>query len=144
MAERDRLYYSRKYKQLNQSLSSHEITCLGLDTLSKLELFKLAIAYGLEDPKDFDGAKEGLFNLRDIKSTADKALINTILLGVANDNDEIDQYCDMELNYAEAERCANTGFGKLKELIENNKDEDLLIKRMFLELDNLYLKNVKL
>lgn len=61
MANRDRIYYPRKYKQFSQALSNHEIKSLGLDNLSKLELFKLAVAYGLDDPKDFEGAKEGLF-----------------------------------------------------------------------------------
>lgn len=144
MATRDRIYYPRKYKQFNQSLTNHEIKTLGLDNLSKLDLFKLAVAYGLDDPKDFDGAKEGLFLLKDIKSTSDQSLLNTVKLGIAETNDEIDKYCDLELNYSEAERCASSGFGKIKELVESNQDEELLIKKMMKELENLYLINVKI
>lgn len=144
MVTRDRIYYPRKFKQFNQALTNHEIKTLGLDNLSKLDLFKLAVAYGLDDPKDFDGAKEGLFLLKDIKSTSDQSLFNTIKLGIANNNDEIDEYSDLELNYNEAERCACSGFGKLKDLVESNQDEELLIKRMIRELENLYLANVKL
>lgn len=144
MATRDRIYYPRKFKQFNQSLTNHEIKTLGLDNLSKLDLFKLAVAYGLDNPKDFDGAKEGLFLLKDIKSTYDQSLFNTVKLGIANNNDEIDEYCNLELNYDEAERCANSGFEKLKDLVELNQDEELLIKKMIRELENLYLTNVKL
>lgn len=144
MANRDRIYYPKKYKQFNQSLTNHEIKTLGLDNLSKLELFKLAVAYGLDEPVDFEGAKEGLFLLKDIKSTYDQSMLNTVKLGLASNNDEIDQFCDLELNYSEAERCACTGFRKIKELVENNSDEELLIRKMFVELENLYTTNVKL
>ena len=144
MANRDRIYYPRKYKQFNQSLTNHEVKTLGLDNLSKLELFKLAVAYGLDEPADFDGAKEGLFLLKDIKSTYDQSMLNTVKLGLASNNDEIDQFCDLDVNYDEAERCACTGFGKIKELVENNSDEELLIRKMFKELENLYITNVKL
>lgn len=144
MAIRDRMYYPRKYKQFNKSLKNHDIKSLGLDTLSNLDLFKLAVAYGLDDPTDFDGAKEGLFLLKDIKTTYDQSLLNIVKLGTAANNDEIDEFCNLEINYNEAERCASTGFGKLKELIESNIDEELLIKKMIRELETLYLTNVKL
>lgn len=144
MATRDRMYYPRKYKQFNKALTNHDIKSLGLDTLSNLDLFKLAVAYGLDDPTDFDGAKEGLFLLKDIKTTYDQSLLNIVKLGTASNNDEIDEFCNLELNYDEAERCACTGFGKLKELIESNTDEELLIKKMIRELETLYLTNVKL
>ena len=144
MANRDRIYYPRKYKQFSQALSNHEIKSLGLDNLSKLELFKLAVAYGLDDPKDFEGAKEGLFLLKDIKLTYDQSLFNIVKLGIAQNNDEIDEYCDLGINFDEAERCASSGFGKLKDLVESNQDEELLIKKMIRELDTLYLRNVKI
>lgn len=144
MTNRDRIYFPRKYKQFNKALSDHDIKTLGLDNLSNLELFKLAVAYGLDDPMDFDGAKEGFFLLKDLKTTYDQSLLNIVKLGTAQNNDEIDEYCSLELNYDEAERCACTGFGKLKELVESNTDEELLIKKMFRELETLYLTNVKL
>lgn len=144
MTNRDRIYFPRKYKQFNKALSNHDIKTLGLDNLSNLDLFKLAVAYGLDDPIDFDGAKEGLFLLKDLKTTYDQTLLNIVKLGTAQNNDEIDEYCNLELNYDEAERCACTGFGKLKELVESNSDEELLIKKMFLELETIYFTNVKL
>ena len=144
MSNRDRIYYSRKYKQFNQSLTNHEIKTLGLDNLSKLDLFKLLVAFGLDEPKDFDGAKEGLFLLKDIKSTYDLSLFNIVKLGVASNNDEIDEFSNLDMNYDEAERCACSGFEKLKKLVENNKDEELLIKKMFRDLENLYITNVKI
>ena len=131
MDNRDRIYYPRKYKQFNKALSNHEIKSLGLDNLSNLELFKLAVSYGLDDPSDFDGAKEGLFLLKDLKTTYDKALLNVVKLGTAENNDEIDEFCNLGINYDEAERCACTGFKKIKELVESNTDEELLIKKMF-------------
>ena len=50
MITRDRIYYPKKFKQFNQALTNHEIKILGLDNLSKLDLFKIAVAYGLDDP----------------------------------------------------------------------------------------------
>jgi len=144
MENRDRIYYPRKFKQFNQSLSNHEIKSLGLDTLNKLDLFKIAVAYGLDEPKEFDCPKEGLFLTKDIKLTYGISLLNTVKLGVAETNDEIDKYSDININYDEAERCACTGFGKLKELVEHEQDEDLLIKKVIKELENLYIKNVEL
>lgn len=144
MSNRDRIYYPRKYKQFNQSLTNHEIKTLGLNNLSKLDLFKLLVAFGLDEPQDFDGAKEGLFLLKDIKSTYDLSLFNVVKLGVASNNDEIDEFSNLDMNYDEAERCACSGFEKLKNLIETNKDEELLIKKMFRDLENLYIANVKI
>lgn len=144
MADRDRIFYPKKFKQFNQSLTNHEIKSLGLDNLSKLELFKLAVAYGLDDPIDFTGGKEGLFLLKDIKTTYDQSLFNIVKLGLAENNDEIDEFSNLELNYDEAERCACAGFAKLQELASSNQDEELLIKKTIKELENLYITNVKL
>ena len=82
--------------------------------------------------------------LKDLKTTYDQTLLNIIKLGVAKNDDEIDEFIDIELNYSEAERCAVTGFEILQDLINNNKDEELLIKKMIRELEQLYLTNVKL
>ena len=145
MDNRDRFYFSKSYKEFNKNLGDGFYNNpIGLKDISKLELFKIAVSYGLDDPKEFTTAKEGLCLSKDLKSTKDISLFNTILLGTATSNDEIDACASIEKNFDQSELCANSGFEKIIKLIEENKDEELLQKKMFNYLDTLYQKNVKL
>lgn len=145
MENRDRFYYSKTFKDFNKNLGDGVYNNpIGLKDISKLELFKIAVSFGLDDPKEFTTAKEGLFLMKDLKTTKDEALLNTILLGTATTNDEIDDYTSVEKNYDQSELCANSGFPKLIKIVEDSKDEDLLQKQMIAYLDKLYQRNVKL
>ena len=144
MSERDRFYISKKSRSFVNDLSNMNRNPLGMKPISRLDLFKIAVALGLDKGIEFEGGKEGLFLSKDLKSTKDKALFNVVLLGNANTNDEIDDYCDLELNYKECERCANYGFSILKQYIDENSSDELLRKKVLNSLDILYNTNVKL
>lgn len=110
--------------------------------LDTKDIFLLAVALGLNDPKEIQGKKDGYVRASYIK-TYDKALLSSILLGIEENKDNVDTYANMDINFDEAERCAETGFMKLKEMIDSaNGDAELFEKRILSELKFLYQKNV--
>ncbi len=106
------------------------------------DIFLLATALGLDSPEEMKGKKDGYFLLKNIKSY-DLALFASILLGIPENKDDIDRYANREINYDEAERCAESGFKKLRDIINSaGGDQELLEKRVLQDLQFLYEKNV--
>ena len=125
-------YYDELIKYMNEK------NILDFGMLDNKDIFLLAASLGLNNPTEIQGGKFGFVRLEYIK-TYEMSLMASILLGKATNNDEIDKYSDVELSYSEAERCAETGFGILKQKIEDAKnDEELLYKRLMSEIDLLY------
>ena len=119
-----------------------ENNILGMHLMETKDIFLLATALGLNNPTEIHGKKDGYFLLKNVK-TFDLALFASIMLGKPENKNEIDKYANDEINYVEAERCAETGFIKLKELIEDaDWDKELIEKRALAELQLLYQKNV--
>ena len=115
---------------------------LGMHMLETKDIFLLATALGLEKPQDIQGKKDGYVRLSYIK-TYQKALMASILLGLEENRDEIDKFANEDVNYDEAERCAESGFKILKEMIDSaGGDIELFEKRIFSQLNMLYQKNV--
>lgn len=138
---RDRIYINISHRQFLNDIKANNT--LGFNLPNAKDVFLLAVALGLNSPKDIVGKKDGYFLLKDVR-TADKALFASITLGKVTDDKEIDQYAKDEVNYDEAERCAESGFAILKSKIdEAGGNEELLTKRLISELDLLYQKNVK-
>ena len=141
-ANRDRLYITKKYRTLiDDSIKDNK---LGIKDLQNLDRFKIAVALGINKPIDFDGAKDGYFLMKDLKTVKDFSFFRIVKLSNAKTNDEIDEFVDLEANFEESERCANSGFLELEKILNQTSDEELLQKRMFEMLDTLYQKNVKL
>lgn len=114
----------------------------GIHMLETKDIFLFAVALGLEKPEDMQGKKDGYFLLKNVK-TYDKALFSSILLGLPENKDETDKYANAEINYDEAERCAEAGFKEINKMIEDaGGDMELLEKRAFAMLNYLYQKNV--
>lgn len=119
-----------------------EKNTLGMHFLEAKDVFLLAVALGLNNPEDIKGKKDGYFLLKNVK-TYDKALFASILLGKPENSDEVDKYANADVNYNESERCAESGFKKLKEFIDRaNGDQELLEKHALTELKLLYERNV--
>lgn len=115
---------------------------LGINMLETKDLFLLAVSMGLDSPKNINGKKDGYFLLKNVK-TYDKALFASILLGKPENANDIDKYANEEVNYDESEKCAESGFCKLKDFIDSAKgNTELLEKRALAELTELYQKNV--
>ena len=114
----------------------------GMHMLETKDIFLLAVALGLDKPEEMSGKKDGYFLLKNVK-TYDKALFSSILLGMPEHKDETDKYANADINYDEAERCAEAGFKEIKKLIDDaSGDKELLEKRAFFQLNFLYQKNV--
>lgn len=138
---RDRLFINLNYRDTMLS-EWDEKNILGMHMLETKDIFLLATALGLDDPKDIRGKKDGYVRLSYIK-TYHKALMASILLGLEENRDRVDDFANEEVNYDEAERCAESGFEKLKEMIDAaGGDLELLEKRIFSQLNMLYQKNV--
>lgn len=119
-----------------------EKNILGMHLMETKDIFLLAVSLGLNTPKNIQGKKDGYFLLKNVKAY-DLALFASILLGVPDNKNEIDKYANAEINYDEAERCAESGFEKLKEAINSaGGDKELLEKRTLSELKLLYERNV--
>ena len=138
---RDRLFINLKYRD-GMLKKWDEENILGMHMLETKDVFLLAAALGLNEPRDSEGKKDGYVRLSYIK-TYQKSLIASILLGLEKNKENIDSFANAEVNYDEAERCAEAGFIKLKEIIESaGGDTELLEKRIFSQLNMLYQKNV--
>ena len=120
----------------------NEKNYFGIHDLENKDIFLLAVALGLDKPEDIRGGKDGYVRLTYVK-TYDRALISSILLGLPEHKEETDKYANADVNYDEAERCAEKGFKVLNEIIESaGGDKELLEKRAFSQLNFLYQKNV--
>lgn len=137
----DRIFINKKYKEYIDDWSD-EKNILDFKAIENIEKFTLAAALGVNSPSNINGAREGYIRLTSIPTNS-KSLLACILLGKAS-NDEIDLFANDDLCYEEAEKCVETGFLVLKDRIDDAKgDEDLLYKRLLVEIDRLYETNVK-
>lgn len=137
---RDRLYINVRYRDQIEIWKEKKI--LGIDMLETKDIFLLAVALGINAPTDIKGKRDGFTRTSYIKAR-DKALIASLLLGKAEDQEEIDKLANDDLSYDEAEKCAEAGFEILKEMIESASfDEELLEKRILAQLNLLYEQNI--
>ena len=141
MIMRDRIYFNSKYRDFLKELDLKNT--LGLHLVNQKDLFMIAMALGLNEPTDISGKREGLFLLKDVKSS-DRAIFASITLGNLSDEKDIDKYANDEINYSEGERCAEAGYAISKKKIDDSAgNEELLATRLLSELDLLYESNVK-
>lgn len=140
---RDRLYINESYRySILKEMDEKNI--LGFHLIKAIDIFFIAVALGLDNPTDFQGKKDGYFQIHNNVGTFEKSLFASILLGKEENESQIDKFANADINYDEAERCAEFGFLKLKEKLDNaGGDEEFLEKRLILELSLLYEKNVK-
>lgn len=138
---RDRVYVSESFKTTTNELKEQDV--LGLSMAEGKDVFMLAVALGLDSPMSSPlKNRSGLF-LNTALKTADKALIASVLLGTMSDDEDMDRYADFDKSCELCEQCAETGYQVLlKKYNDTGCDEELLERRMLLELDLLYSKNV--
>lgn len=140
---RDRLYISECHRDgLLKEIENKNI--LGLNLAKKIDIFFLAVALGLDNPQDFNGKKDGYFQIHNNVGTSEKSMFGSLLLGLEENKDKVDQFANPEINYDIAEKYAEGGFLKLQEKLDAaDWNEELLEKRLLMELNVLYEKNVK-
>lgn len=139
---RDRVYVSDSFKKTTDELKNQDV--LGLSMAEGKEVFMLSVALGLDNPTLLKN-RQGLF-LNTALKTADKALIASVLLGTMSDDEDMDQHADFDKSCELCEKCAENGIPsfakKKKKYNDAGCDEELLERRLLLERDLLYSKNV--
>lgn len=139
---RDRVYVSDSFKKTTDELKNQDV--LGLSMAEGKEVFMLSVALGLDNPTLLKN-RQGLF-LNTALKTADKALIASVLLGTMSDDEDMNQHADFDKSCELCEKCAETGYQvllkKKKKYNDAGCDEELLERRLLLERDLLYSKNV--
>ena len=137
----DIIYINEKYRAFIEELKANDV--LGFKLLDNKEAFMLAVALGINEPKDCQKKKFGWTRKSYIKST-DKAIWASVLLGTATTDEEINQYADLDKSIELCEQCAETGFEILKHQYDDaNGDAELFERRMLKKLDLLYTTNIE-
>lgn len=116
------LNISKKHREFIDKCKKNNIL---FNTLENKDIFFIAVAMGMDSPQELD-KKEDFIRSEYIYSS-DKALLISLLIG---NNETIDEI-NMEKCYLEAEKCAEAGFKKLSELVENsNWDKHIIEKEL--------------
>ncbi len=117
---------------------------LGFGDAATKDIYALTIALGADAPKELKGKVTSWIRAETI-DTNTTALMAAARLGADDVTDEnINQFADYNTCVAFADQCANAGFEKLEQMIEEADGEnDTLIAELMNELDNLYKSNVK-
>ena len=131
-------------KFVDEALKKNNI--LGFADIENKDCFMFAVSLGLTDPSDKEKLRgaSGWFRTETIRSIYEKANYQAILLGRAA-SDEVEEAVDLQNNLDMSERCANSGFEKLKKLVDiYQSDNDLICKKMMADLDLLFEKNINM
>lgn len=137
---KDRVYTSSQYRTVIDDMKKKDV--LGLNIVEGKDVFMFAVALGIDNPSPLKN-RVGLF-LNTALKTADKALIASVLLGIASDDSDIDSYVDWDQSTDLCEQCAETGYQVLqKKYNDADCDADLFERRLIKELELLYMKNVE-
>jgi len=135
---KDRLYVSPEYKSVIDGLKEKDV--LDFRITENKEIFMMAVALGLSDPKPLK-KRDGL-SLYTALKTADKSLIASVLLGTLANSDNVDEYADFDKSAELCEQCAESGYLILQQKYNDaGCDEELFERRMIKELEMLYIKN---
>ena len=85
---RDRLYISECHRDgLLKEIENKNI--LGLNLAKKVDIFFLAVALGLDNPQDFNGKKDGYFQIHNNVGTSEKSMFGSLLLGLEENKDKV-------------------------------------------------------
>ena len=128
---RDRLYINVLYRDQIDVWKEKKV--LGIDMLENKDIFLLAVALGMGSPVEIQGKRDGFIRTSYIKSR-DKSLLASLLLGKLESQEDIDRFANDDLAYEEAERCAESGFAILKNMIDSAACDEELIEKRVLDL----------
>jgi hypothetical protein len=111
---------------------------LGIDSsLQRKDIFFLAMALGLESPKDLP--KQHDFIRNSYFKEEGEALLRAVNIGTAESENEIDEKTNLNNGIKYCEKCAEGGFAKLRELVAESTysgdfSEDVLEKKLLVQL----------
>lgn len=139
---KDRASFEKANREFLEMMKERQLLGMGTAVTNK-DAFILAAALGVNHPEEMQGSKEGLFLYKDLK-TRDRAMIEAALIGSLVSDEDIDEASEFSVCCDYCEKCASTGFRVLKEkVLDANQDNELLERKLLLELDHLYTQNVE-
>ena len=136
----DRVFTSEQFRNVLDQLKTNNVRSLEL--VDNKDIFMFAVSMGLNNPQQLKN-KKGLF-LNTALKTADKALLESVLLGKVQNDSEIDEFADFEKSLELCEQCAEAGYQvPQKKYNDAGCDNELFERRLLKELELLYKKNVE-
>lgn len=137
---RDRIYINSSYRAVIDDLKNNKI--LGFEDVENKDSFLLAVALGVDSPEDVKN-KDGWVRTSYLKTT-DKALMASVLLGISENDEVVDNNSDIDKAIEYCEKCAESGYRKLYQKINDfGRDNEIVQKKMLKELDSMYLSIVE-
>ena len=138
-------YFYMKYRQLITEFQDNGI--LGFKEASNWQLFCLAMAMGINNPKVLN-ARDSFSRVEYLNSDfRSKALIESVSIARADNNSEVDAFSMMDMVEDYTEKLANGGFSvlleKYNEITMAGEGKELFERRLESELEALYLQNVE-
>ena len=140
MSTKDRIYINQDYRILIDQLKEKNI--LGFNDIENKDVFTFVAALGFDNPQ-ITSKRYGFVRTAYLYPM-DEAIISTLKLRKASNDDEINEYVDFDLAIEEAENAAEAGFSILSDkIIDAEWDKEVFERVLSTELEMLYLKNVK-
>lgn len=142
--ELDRICVSTKNNDLLKGRFNEANSPLGLNHAENKEKFILAMGLGYENPREISNKYSAGLTLRTSIKTADEAIMAATLLGTFSSDTDINEHSNFSDVAVHAEKCADTGFDVLWEIIDNAAgDENLLERRLLQKMDLWYQQYVE-
>lgn len=132
MANPDRLYIDIKMRDLIDN-KMKKFNFLNADNARNKEIFFYALSLGLSAPTHIEGTKDGYILEKDL-NPIDEAIIYSCIIPTIKDIDNITNKAQV---YDYIQKCANTGFKIISNIIDENSGENI-DKKLLLELDDKY------
>jgi len=136
----DRLNYSQNANRIIERIDSTNYMGLGVNKLTRSELFLFAMALGVESHHKTPLSNiytGGLVLDKSIDSKTRACMFAQYINELPNPDDHLDSITDKGNVYKVAEQYANTGFEILDDYLNNKKPFDLALE-LFIELDEAY------
>jgi hypothetical protein len=136
----DRLYYSKKAKKIVEQIDESKYLGLHNTNTSRLELFLFAMSLGINSSLELENQES--FVLAQSIKPEDDALLFATSIGYEEDTTDINKTSEKSYVYDFAQKCANSGFLMIENMIQNENPISVELK-LLSELDDLYQKNVQ-
>lgn len=144
MSEDKRIYVNKNVRPfVDQELRCKDLLGYKDGAVSATETFLLLTALGVDNPVTPPTRGESFIRGATIQPL-ENAMLCAVLLGTANNNDEINAYANYDSTYHYCEKCAEAGFERLKQRIEDAEyNNETLERRLGKWLDDLYITEVE-
>ena len=110
---------------------------LGFNTLDNIEIYLFFASLGCNDPKPVPH-KDGFVRVDTDRKTDLKARLSSFLLSEFKNDSELDDFCDIKKCLEYSDKCSYAGYLKFKEIYEKSENEEALLKKLIIMLNEEY------